>query len=195
MTWGWTARLDGSATGTTGGGTRGGVADAGKTEAWPRYEAEYLKRALQSEAYKYDASGLDPQQRSIYLDRVTARYKEEADEALKAEFDQWLLGKHAANNAENETVYENADGKPVRRWVYRSKEAEDLEGGSKVGQARAGWKHTPWGRASLGHLPGVREYFQKQEDAWREDLKLQLLAEHGPQNIDDAWKYFKHWAE
>ena len=50
MTWGWTARgelpLDASATGTTGGGTRGGVADAGKTEAWPRYEAEYLKRQL-----------------------------------------------------------------------------------------------------------------------------------------------------
>ena len=198
MTWGWDARgelpLVAAATGTTGGGKRGGVADAGKTQAWPRYEAEYLKRALQSEAYKYDASGLESDQRQIYLDRVTARYKEEADEALKAEFEQWLQGQHECNQPTDQ-VYENADGKPVRRWVYRSKEAEDEEGGSKVGQARAGWKHTPWGRSGLTHLPGVREYFRAQEDAWQEDLKLQLLAEHGPQNIEDAWKYFKHWVK
>ena len=202
MTWGWSARgalpIDSAATGTTGGGSRGGVADARTTEAWPRYEAEYLKRALQSERAKYDASGLDPEQRQIYLERVTARYKEEADEALKAEFDQWLQGMHEANDPSNDDaqVYQNADGKPVRKWVYRSKEAEDADGGSKVGQARAGWKHTPWARASLTGLPGVREYLGGDaRHGMNQDLKLQLLAEHGPQNVEDAWMYFKHWVK
>ena len=198
MTWGWSARgelpIDANATGTTGGGSKGGVADAGQTKAWPRYEAEYLKRALASEHNKYDTSGLDETQRKVYLDHVVTKYKEEADEILKHEFDQWLEGRHAANVADEE--YVNAEGKPVRRWMMRSKEAEDLDGGSKVGQARAGWKHTPWGRSSLTGLPGVREYLRGQkEHAVDQDLRLQMLGEFGPQNIDEAWMYFKHWVK
>jgi hypothetical protein len=200
MTWGWNARgplpVDGNATGTTGGGTRGGVADAGRTQAWPRYEAEYLKRALQSDRYKYDTEGLDPEQKQVYLEKVTKGYKGEADECLKAEFDQWLQGLHDANDPESEQEYENSDGKPIRRWVMRTKEAEDDEGGSKVGQARAGWKHTPWGRASLTGLPGVRQYLRGDKEAANDnDLKMQILAEFGPQNLEEAWKYFKHWVK
>ena len=200
MTWGWNARgalpVDGSGTGTTGGGQRGSSEEAQKTKAWPRYEAEYLKRALQSERYKYDTDGLDAEQRTIYLDKVTSKYKEEADECLKAEFDQWLQGLHSANDPSIEQVYENADGKPVRRWLVRSKESEDAQGHTKVGQARAGWKHTPWGRAALTGLPGVREYLREQTERANEaDLKMQLLAEFGPQNLQDAWMYFKHWVK
>lgn len=188
--------MDSNATGTTGGGSRGGVSDAGQTQAWPRYEAEYLKRALQSSSLKYDASGLDSQQRQTYLDKVTSSYKEEADECLKAEFEQWLQGKHEVNDPSKEHIYENADGKPVRRWVLRTDEAEDAAGQTKVGQARAGWKHTPWGRSSLTNLPGVREYLRGQtERANAEDIKMQLLAEYGPQNVGEAWKYFKHWVK
>lgn len=197
MTWGWSARGElpsSDDAGTAGGGSRGSVGDARTTAAWPRYEAEYLKRVLQDEKLKYNAADLDASQQQVYLDKVTERYKEEADESLKAEFEQWLQGKHVVNAGDNE--YENTDGKPVRKWVYRSKEAEDSNGGSKVGQARAGWKHTPWGRAQLTELPGVREYLRGQEQrALGDDLKLQLLAEHGPQNIDDAWAYFKHWVK
>jgi hypothetical protein len=200
MTWGWDARgklpASGASTGTTGGGSVGTRADAGKTKAWPRYEAEYLKRALTSERYKYDTEGLDDQQKGVYLDRVVANYKQEADECLKAEFEQWLQGQHEANDTSREQIYENADGKPVRRWVFRSPEATDETGGSKVGQARAGWKHTPWGRASLVHLDGVREYLRSQEqDAQSKDMQMQLLAEMGPQNIEQAWAYFKHWVK
>lgn len=188
--------MDANASGTTGGGTRGGIAEGRQTKAWPRYEAEYLKRALQSERYKYDTEGLDDQQKGIYLDKVTELYKEEADESLKAEFDQWLQGLHECNDPLKEQTYDNADGKPVRRWVTRNKESEDAQGQSKVGQARAGWKHTPWGRASLTNLPGVREYLRSQkEEANEQDLRLQLLAEYGPQNIQDAWLYFKHWVK
>ncbi len=200
MTWGWNARgklpADGSGTGTTGGGSIGAMEEAGKTKAWPRYEAEYLKRAITSERYKYDTEGLDDAQKSVYLDKVVANYKAEADECLKAEFEQWLQGQHEANDTEKEQMYENADGKAVRRWVFRSPESQDADGGYKVGQARAGWKHTPWGRSSLTHLPGVREYLRAQkQEAHDKDTQMQLLAEFGPQNIDQAFKYFKHWVK
>jgi hypothetical protein len=200
MTWGWDARgalpADGTATGTAGGGQVGTLTEASKTQAWPRYEAEYLKRALVSERNKYDASGLDEQEKAVYLDRVVGNYRDEADECLKAEFEQWLQGNHEANDPATEQMYENADGKPVRRWVFRSKESEDADGGYKVGQARAGWKHTPWGRAGLTHLPGVREYLHKdKQSAHDKDFQMQLLAEMGPQNIDQSWAYFKHWVK
>lgn len=199
MTWGWDTRgnlpVDNNV-GATGGGNVGTPREAAVAHAWPRYEAEYLKRALQSQRHKYDAEDLEPEEKAVYLDRVTQKYKEEADEALKGEFDQWLQGMHEANDMTQNSIYVNADGKPIRRWVYRSKEAEDSEGGSKVGQSRAGWKHTPWGRAPLTHLPGVQDYLRGQkEKASEADLKMQLLAEHGPQNIEDAWKYFKHWVK
>ena len=200
MTWGWDSRgalpADGRGTGTTGGGSIGTAREASKTEAWPRYEAEYLKRAIQSERYKYDTEGLTDAEKGVYLDKVVANYKAEADECLKAEFEQWLQGQHEANDTSKDQVYANADGKPVRRWVFRSKESEDDLGGSKVGQARAGWKHTPWGRASLVHLPGVREYLRQQKESSNDkDMKMQLLAEFGPQNIEQAFQYFKHWVK
>ena len=200
MTWGWDSRgalpADGTASGTTGGGTIGTLSEASKTAAWPRYEAEYLKRAITSEQYKYDTVGLSDAEKAVYLDKIVANYKAEADECLKAEFEHWLQGQHEANDTSKEQCYENADGKPVRRWVFRSPESQDDTGGYKVGQARAGWKHTPWGRASLVHLPGVREYLREQKQSSHDkDTQMQLLAEFGPQNIEQAFQYFKHWVK
>lgn len=200
MTWGWNARYDlpadGAGTGTTGGGSIGSYKEATQTKSWPRYEAEYLKRALTSEQYKYDTEGLDDAQKSVYLDRIVANYKAEADECLKAEFEQWLQGQHEANDTTREQLYENMDGKPVRRWVFRSPESEDPEGGYKVGLARAGWRHTPWGRSTLVHLPGVREYLREQKQAAHDkDTQMQLLAEMGPQNLEQSFAYFKHWVK
>ncbi len=195
MTWDWHARgplpHDATATGTTAGGSIDN-----STKAWPRYEAEYLKRALTSERYKYDTEGLDEAQKSVYLDKVVADYKAEADECLKAEFEQWLQGMHEANDPTKEQIYENRDGKPVRKWMFREKESMDDEGGYKINQARAGWKHTPWGRAPLTHLPGVREYLQSQvRNSMSKDQSMQFLAEFGPQNLEQAWDYFKHWVK
>lgn len=200
MTWGWDARgalpATSAGTGTTSGGSIGTAAEAGRTHAWPRYEAEYLKRALTSERYKYDTADLDEAQKMVYLEQVIKNYKAEADECLKAEFEEYLQGNHIANDPQGDQVYQNVDGKPVRRWVFRSKESEDADGGSKVGQARAGWKHTPWGRAGLTHLPGVRDYLRNQtQSAHDKDTQMQLLAEMGPQNVDEAFMYFKHWVK
>jgi hypothetical protein len=48
----------------------------------------------------------------------------------------------------------------------------------------------------LTHLPGVRDYLRNQKDrALDNDIRMQLLAEHGPQNVEDAWIYFKHWVK
>ena len=78
----------------------------------------------------------------------------------------------------------------------RTPESEDGNGGYKVGLARAGWKHTPWGRAPLTHLPGVKEYLRgMKETAHKKDMEMQLLAEFGPQTLDQAWMYFKHWVK
>lgn len=189
MAWSWNARYDMP---VSEGGTIGTIGEAAQTKAWPRYEAEYLKRALQSDAYKYGTAGLDDTEKAVYLDRVVADFKGEADQCLKREFDDWLQGKHDANLADE--TYENAEGRPVRRWLHRTQ--EDLEGGYKVGQPREGWKHTPWGTAQLTGLPGVRDYLRRSyEDAHRKDIELQMLAEYGPQNLDQAWKYFKHWVK
>jgi len=196
MTWGWRAELpiDATASGTTGGGGIGGVQESKTSHAWPQYEAEYLKRALTSERHKYNTRGLDEQQKGVYLDHVTKDYIGEADQCLKAEFEQWLEGRHDCNDPEANQEYLNAEGRPVRRWVYRTQ--DDGEGNSKVGQARAGWKHTPWGRAALTGLPGVRNYLRGQVDrATEDDIKMQLLAEHGPHDLESSWQYFKHWVK
>ena len=200
MTWGWDARgplpANATGTGTTGGGAVGSASEARATKAWPRYEAEYLKRALTSERYKYDTEGLDDAQKQVYLDRVVGNYKSEADECLKAEFEQWLQGDHECNDSSKEQIYENAEGKPVRKWLARTPESADGNGGYKVGQARSGWKHTPWGRGTLTYLPGVKEYLRDQlYDSHNKDMQMQMLAEFGPQNIDEAWMYFKHWVK
>lgn len=189
MTWEWTLPHVPS-----GKGLVGAPRESKSHSSWPRYTAEYLKNALISEQHKYDTEGLQPEEKAVYLDKVTSNYEREADEALKHEFDLWLKGTHTAN-IESE-VYENCDGRPTRRWVARDAESEDVNGGYKVGLPRAGWKHTPWGRASLTHLPGVRGYLREQtEKGWNADLQMQLLAEHGPQNLDEAWMYFKHWVK
>ena len=89
--------------------------------------------------------------------------------------------------------YENAPGLPVRRVVYR----ED-------GKAVAGdlypkdeeWKPTWWGPTQMTHLPGVRDYLRGvAEKNDKSELQMNLLAEHGPQDLESAWMYFKHWVK
>ena len=72
-----------------------------------------------------------------------------------------------------------------------------VEGDEKsIGDVMEGWRPTWWGRAQLTHLPGVREYLRgQQETADDESLQMNILAEHGPQNLDQAWMYFKHWVK
>ena len=175
--------------------------EASRTQAWGQYEAEYLKNILTDPKRKYETSGLDDTSKQIYLDRVTKGYQSEADESLKREFELWLLGKHQANF--DPGYYTNPtgepgdakEGAPVRRHTFRGQSVKD---GKEMipGEARDDWRHTPWGTSTLLHLPGVRDYFRNQyERSQANDIQMQLLADHGPQDIESAWTYFKHWVK
>ena len=206
MTWTWGNAKFGSggfrnASVPVGGGTVGSVSEAKQVGTWPEYEAEYLKRALGKGQRKYEANSplwlndrgeTDETMRHVYLDNVTKNYKSEAEQALKQEFELWLQGRHPANDGGEHNLYENGEGKPVRRWTYQ----QTGEGGGAAGDERTGWRHTNWGKAELTHLPGVRDYLRHQyEEGMNDEIKMNLLAEHGPQDLEQAWMYFKHWVK
>ena len=178
------------------GGSRGGVvADAAKVGAWPTYEAQYLHKRLEQKHGKYVTGPLGDVEKGVYLDKVADDYKEEADEALQTEFAEWLQGKHADNVKPK--PYINDDGKPVRRYTYG-----DRTYGHSVGDKWSTdtndpmWYATWWGQKPLTNLTGVREYLRNNQiKATQGDLEMNLLAEHGPQDINQAWMYFKHWVK
>lgn len=189
MPWGWDAR---GPSDVAVGGSRGTPEEAAVAHAWPKYEADYLKNRLQVGQGKYDDGDLGEVERHIYLDKISHDYKNEADECLRAEFHDWLQGKHEDNYAT--APYENGAGKPVRRKVFRDGK------GSTVGEPWSSedgvWRPTYWAKQQLTHLPGVREYLRNLETkSQAADLKMNLLAEFGPQDLDSAWMYFKHWVK
>jgi hypothetical protein len=193
------------------GGTRGSVSDASVSRAWPNYQAAYLgsrmatganKRAVRDAAYKdkYTAAQfLEEPARAAYLDKVSGNYKQEADECLKGEFNDWLQGNHELNDA---TVkYMNDPTQMPRQYVWKDKSGVRLApgGGSGTGEPTTemkDWSPTWWGRGQLTHLPGVRDYLREQKiHSDEQTLLMNILAETGPQNIDQAWMYFKHWVK
>ena len=199
MTWGWSAR--GPAPVDLG-GSRGSVAESKTTKAWPNYEAEYLRQRLEvaeaegivNESDKYNATPLNGEAKAVYLNKITDHYKDEADECLQTEFKEWLQG-YGVEHEGNMTCYQNTPGAPIRRYVYRSDlpNADTKPGDPMLDDT---WCPTWWQGKSLAHLPGVREYLRSDtEKAWWNEYQMNLLAEHGPQNIEQAWMYFKHWVK
>ena len=216
MTWGWGPRPDGVigdySTSLTDvnfkwqgrgsedvkqGGAKGTPAESKVAHAWPTYEAEYLQKRLTEGRGKYapGSLALDPAKQNVYLDKVADDYKEEADEALHTEFLAWLQGRHDENV--NPTPYVNEAGAPSRRYT----DAKDLPDGKLIGEewdnnSGEAWHATWWGQNSLLHLPGVREYLRGMKTkSYEADLQMNLLAEHGPQDLSQAWMYFKHWVK
>lgn len=196
MPWSWTERHAMSAAHPGRGGTgAGSVTETERTSAWPGYEADYLKYRLQTRNGKYDAEALGGAYKDAYLQHVVDKEQVqlEADECLKAEFKQWLAGNHEKNiDGANQVVYANTlDGAPVRKHVVRSKDGDHWPT-----EQKDDWRPTPWGRDSLHHLPGVREWLRAEEESsYKNDLRMQLLAEYGPQDVNQAWQYFKHWVK
>lgn len=165
-----------------------------KGSTWKAYDAEYLEHALKAASGRFDTSRLtdsagnvDEAARNVYLEQAVKGYREEANEALHQEFQQWLMGQHPANHGHN--TYVNEPGKTMRRYTYRNF-------GGNVGEQRDEWKHTPWNQSQLVHLPGVREYFQdRYKKSMSKEMQLNLLADHGPQDLASAWQYFIHWVK
>lgn len=163
----------------------GSPAEARTTQAWPNYEAEYLAKRLTDKVGKYDPQIENDVDRFVYLDKISKNYKEEADASLKAEFSLWLQGMHPDNI--NPSNYMNGPAKPKR--VHMS----DV---NKFGLQRDDWKPTNWGQKQLTHLSGVRDYLRSEaESAARSEYYMNLLAEYGPQDLESAWMYFKHWVK
>lgn len=184
------------------GGRQGSVAEAGTVETWPNYEAAYLAKRLGSEEpqqayanrYKH---GLNPDAwedqtaRQVYLDKVASDFRTEADECLKAEFIDWLQGTHEANES-NET-YPNQPGQAPRRAVFKTRDGNKV---AEAGEQLNNWKPTWWGKNQLTHLDGVRDFLrEKKVNAEEHEFAMNVLAEFGPNNIDQAWTYFKHWVK
>ncbi|MAT69675.1 MAG: hypothetical protein CMJ58_09140 [Planctomycetaceae bacterium] len=198
------------------GGSRGTTTEAATSVTWPNYQAAYLATRLgggedaRDIAYvdKYKAGLKVPSEaQAAYFDKVTANYKAEADECLKREFNDWLQGNHELNDPDR--AYPNLPGQMQRKWVFRDRTGwRDAPGGGVAefvdGKPKAGipsekleqWHPTWWGRGSLTFLPGVRDYLRDQATGAAEhEYMMNLLAEFGPQNIDQAWMYFKHWVK
>jgi hypothetical protein len=179
------------------GGSKGTRAEAEARGTWASYEAEILERNLKdgSSTNHYNTGGLDSTSKGAYLDKVTGDYKQRAQEALKAEFSDWLQGKHEDNFKAHvaHNHYKNDGVAPTRRYFYRDK---DMPANTDVSLPKDDWFSTPWGRQQLTHLPGVRDYLRNMAVAAdNASYDMNLLAEHGPQNLNDAWMYFKHWVK
>ena len=207
MPWNWKARSKHS---VEHGGNVGTVSEALTPGTWPSYEAAYLANRLGSRnptsAYdnKYLGkagesvfTGMSEEQKLVYLQNVTENYKEEAEETLRDEFKQWLQGTHEDNS--QQSVYPNRPGQAKRRFLYDESEVKHFDGRRGRGYPGAemyNWRPTWWGQAQLTHLPGVREYLRSGEQRSEENsFALNMLAEHGPQNLEQAWAYFKHWVK
>ena len=174
-------------------GDTSSVVEKAKTHEAPlRWQAEYLKKRMVDGEDRFDTRGLPRTKHNAYLNEVADGWKQEADESMKMEFKNWLQGTHSANmlNAAERT-YTNDKGGVPRKWVY-----QDGPPGTAPGQLRSDWTHTDWGQKQLTHLPGVREWLRSQKEAESKDcFDLNMLAEHGPQDLEQAWMYFKTWVK
>ena len=221
MPWDWNSKRSQSV--AVGGGD-GTVASSAAPTTWPNYEAAYLAKRLGAKsataAYQNrfdtkaiffdpdnpDAPHLPTDEKLVYLDKVAGDYKSEADECLKAEFVDWLQGTHDANLNGKNWVYEPGPGQMKRRAIGTTYEKRMVDRGIwgkaerdvaiPAGEELKEWKPTYWGTNQLTYLPGVREFLrEKAVRAEEHEFNLNLLAEFGPQNLGQAWTYFKHWVK
>jgi hypothetical protein len=184
----------------------GTPAESAIKATWPDYNAEYLKDKLRQNERRFNRDGLEildangnalassDVMKQVYLQEAVKGYEGDAEACLKHEFDQWLQGTHSENyEAENglpKSYYDNAYGDgPKRRHVFEGEVSAQMADDT-------GWQATRWGTKPLTHLAGVREYLRegkiKQDNAERD---MNLLAEYGPQDLNEAWMYFKHWVK
>ena len=191
MTWGWSINKEPLETG----GPVGTPAEARKTEAWPDYEAAYLKKRLADRVGRFtEHPDFNDAASHVYLDKVSSNYKDEAEACLKAEFVDYLQGKHEANGPNRSYYVNDANStRPLRRHCKGPNVSKVMENDI---DGHTAWDPTAWGNRQLTHLPGVRDFLRNNEIHRNEaELQMNLLAEYGPQSLEEAWMYFKHWVK
>ena len=154
-----------------------------------------LKSRLKSEDRRFDTGDLDEVQRHVYLQESLKGYEAEAEACLKSEFKEWLQGTHKANI--DPVFYKNNDdahpGAPKRRHVYEGPVGQEMADNPA---GHTGWKATRWGTKPLTQLAGVRDFLRAGEiEKDNAERDMNLLAESGPQDLNEAWMYFKHWVK
>ena len=172
----------------------GGADESKKPGAWPAYQAEYLRTRLRDGTGQYNAGSLVDEEKEVFLHNAAKNFEAEADEALKAEFQSWLKGSHEINFSRPEQrTYANGSGKTPRLNTYRVDPSGAVRDPLEL---KDDWEHTSWGNKPLTNLPGVRDYLENIEKKKQSaHLNLNLLAEHGPSNLEEAWQYFKTWVK
>ena len=176
------------------GGPIGSLKDAKTMSSNRNFDAAYLASRLGAtktsklpldfeltDRYKGDVvDSMGTAEKMVYLQNAVKGYESEAEECLKKEFKEWLAGAHADN--QEPQPYKNAPGRLERR--------------NARGELMDDWHPTWWGKRQLTHLNGVKEYLRKDyEEADKENFKMNMLAQFGPQNLDEAWAYFKYWVK
>lgn len=177
------------------GGPIGSMKDAtSKSLANPDYKAAYLLKRLTGyepdsnpgldmtiDRYRpEDSRWMDQAEKTAYLMNAVKGYEAEAEESLKLEFKDWLRGEHNDNN--DPQPYDNEKGGLKRRDTR--------------GERLDEWYPTWWGKKQLTHLPGVREYLREEHiSADKASFDMNMLAHFGPQNLEEAWAYFKYWVK
>jgi hypothetical protein len=171
------------------GGPIGSLSEAKTVASYPNYDAAYLAKrlgalnpaALEENRYKSTGQFSEPEKELVYLQNATKGYEAEAEECLKKEFKDWLTGVHE-DNYHPRKYDNNRPGAAMRRDM--------------LGKKLDNWTPTWWGPNQLTYLPGVREYLREQAIlADKNSLDLNTLAHLGPQNLEEAWAYFKHWVK
>ena len=191
MTWGWNVKGD----------NLGTPAESAVKASWPDYNADFLRAQLAVGNRRYNPGTLTDVEKHVFLTEQVAGHKEDAEACLKAEFEQWLQGMHEENTKAERGggFYTNEDGSggPKRRHVYDgvvSTQMADDKGNGPNGHT--GWQATRWGTQQLTNLTGVRDFLRAgkiQKDNAERDMNI--LAEKGPQDLNEAWMYFKHWVK
>ena len=172
MPWNWSPRID----------RVGKPSEASSTEPWPSQKAATLKRLLTHNKGRFDATNMDQIQRHVYLTEQAKSIQDEVEADMLTGFKAWLQGTHKDN--QNPHMYLNGDDKPVRRNID----------GTEYDPTVKPFYPTHWGKSQLTHLPGVRPWLRHSAvEADKADLELQILAEHGPHDLESAWAYYKHW--
>lgn len=185
MTWGWSVKGD----------SLGTPAESAVKATWQDYDSKYLKSRLKSADRRFDTGGLDEVERHVYLQESLKGYEGEAEACLKSEFKEWLQGTHKANI--DAVFYKNNDdahpGAPKRRHVYEGAVGQEMADNPA---GHTGWKATRWGTKPLTQLAGVRDFLRAGEiEKDNAERDMNLLAESGPQDLNEAWMYFKHWVK
>ena len=172
---------------------------------WKEYGMKYAHSAMggntdqfpsiQKQPHKVpDQTPLDGAAKTALAIKALDGADKDAEACLKQEFKLWLEGIHPVHNAaQTDRTPHNSD--PHKRRAMQKRhifpKTQDL-----MLQPHDEWVDTPWGNASLSSLPGVRQYLTAGKWAETEqDAQMNLLAEYGPNNIDEAWTYFKYWVK